>query len=234
MEAPKDQENDEIYQDADCKIPGYGDDGMHGYDVQEYLDLKALLTIERVKEIIGEILSTCEKQFEYQMIEFVMKKVLFENQLLRDSFLQEILDAAKISDYRVALQIYLNANKLTIAHLTPVCDEIEATVTYEADGDSKNRLERIIELGDVDLHVKQLSDTEQQTHLPRQENLQPENCAVFVKRLFVLTNEGIHVMKYIKPDLRCQDCAPHVFCPRGPTHDFIIRYEQIRTIVGFA
>jgi len=54
---------------------------------------KGVLSIERIKDIVGEIMGTCEKKMKYDIIEYIMKGVVYERKKLRESFLQEILNA---------------------------------------------------------------------------------------------------------------------------------------------
>ena len=55
--------------------------------MDDYLGRKGTLTIERIKDIVGEIMSTCEKKMKYEILEYIMKGVVFEKKKLRESFL---------------------------------------------------------------------------------------------------------------------------------------------------
>ena len=55
-------------------------------DIEEYLDVKGILTIERVKDIVGEIMSAT-KSFKYDILENIMKGVIFEGKVIRESFM---------------------------------------------------------------------------------------------------------------------------------------------------
>jgi hypothetical protein len=85
----------------------------------------------------------------------------------------------------------------------------------------------VLEVAEVDLNVmaKIQKREEQADRVPGK--------PVYVKRILVVTNCGLVVMKDIEASLRCPDCEPSKFCPRGPTIDFAIRYDQIDTIVSF-
>jgi len=48
---------------------------------------KGMLTIERIKDIVGEIMSTCTKKLNYEIIEYIMRGVVYEKKKLRESFL---------------------------------------------------------------------------------------------------------------------------------------------------
>lgn len=55
----------------------------------------------------------------------------------------------------------------------------------------------------------------------------------FVQRLFVLTNNGIQIMKTIPKSMQCSNCPVYKFCPTGPIQDFCIRFANIETIINF-
>mmetsp|Transcript_483 Transcript_483/g.484 ORF Transcript_483/g.484 Transcript_483/m.484 type:complete len:85 (+) Transcript_483:674-928(+) len=80
-----------------------------GVDVDEYMSIKGVLAIERVKDIVGEIMSSCQKHMKYHILEYIMKSVIFHKKRLRESFMQEILNAADNAEYRTELQAYLNS-----------------------------------------------------------------------------------------------------------------------------
>ena len=63
-------------------------------DIDEYLEVKGILTIERVKDIVGEIMSAT-KSFKFDILENIMKGVIFEGKVIRESFMQEILKSAE-------------------------------------------------------------------------------------------------------------------------------------------
>lgn len=73
-----------------------------------------MLTIERIKDIVGEIMSTCEKMLKYEILEYIMKGVVFEKKKLRESFLQEILNASGNASFANAIEVYINQNNMTI------------------------------------------------------------------------------------------------------------------------
>jgi len=64
------------------------------HNIEDYCEIKGTLTIERVKDIVGEIMCSCQKKMRYFILENIMKGVIFENKKLRESFMQEILTAA--------------------------------------------------------------------------------------------------------------------------------------------
>ena len=49
----------------------------------DYLDRKSALTIERIKDIVGEILCHCPDKMVYTILEYIMKGVIFEKKKLR-------------------------------------------------------------------------------------------------------------------------------------------------------
>ena len=68
------------------------------------MDLKGTLYIERIKDIIGELMASCQKGMKYQILETMMRCTIFDKKRLRSSFMQEILRAADNASYRIALQ----------------------------------------------------------------------------------------------------------------------------------
>ena len=62
-----------------------------------------MLTIERIKEIVAELVSTCPTAMEYEIINHLMQGVIFHGKMLRTSFMQEILSSAQDTMYRMAL-----------------------------------------------------------------------------------------------------------------------------------
>lgn len=50
---------------------------------KDYLDIKSALTIERIKDIVGEILCHCPEKMVYTILEYIMKGVIFEKKYLR-------------------------------------------------------------------------------------------------------------------------------------------------------
>lgn len=44
------------------------------------------------------------------------------------------------------------------------------------------------------------------------------------KRLFILTNKGIHVFRDIPESLKCQNCPANLFCPTGPVQEYCFRF----------
>lgn len=55
----------------------------------------------------------------------------------------------------------------------------------------------------------------------------------FKSRIFVLTNQNIQILKNLPAKFRCPKCPPQNFCPRGPTLDYIIDFEDIDGFVNF-
>ena len=68
----------------------------------------------------------------------------------------------------------------------------------------------------------------------------------FIKRMFLVTNIGILILKEVrflqrkkgKPEeweeKKCENkCPPHSFCPRGPTKEILIKFEEIESIINF-
>ena len=78
-------------------------DDPNAIDIEAYLSIKQVLTIERIKDIVGEIMTTCEKKMKYSILEKVMRSVVFDKKMLRESFMQEILIAAENARLRINL-----------------------------------------------------------------------------------------------------------------------------------
>lgn len=75
---------------------------------------KGILTIERIKDIVGEIMANCPKAMNYEIIEYIMRNVVYETKKLRESFLQEILHAHSHASFSSALESYININGFNI------------------------------------------------------------------------------------------------------------------------
>ena len=54
--------------------------------LEEYISLKGQLTIENVRDIIGLITASCAEKMEFEIVEYIMKGVVYENRRLRPSF----------------------------------------------------------------------------------------------------------------------------------------------------
>lgn len=85
-------------------------DDHHKYfiDIDDYLDNKGLMMIEKIKDIVGSIMGTCPNTMKYEILEVIMKGVIFEKKKLRDSFMQEILNSGQKTTYMLELEKYLN------------------------------------------------------------------------------------------------------------------------------
>lgn len=136
------EEKKEVAKDEEVPDPAF-----YGRNLEEYLGVKSVLTIERIKDIVGVIMGSCQKKMKYNIIETMMKGVIFENMCLRDSFMQEILDSAEQCEYKIALQTYLKINKISIEK--PPDGELM---------DWNERYLRIIEFFKVDLNLTIISD----------------------------------------------------------------------------
>ena len=75
-----DEEEDENEDDFD-------DPTKYGVDIEDYVGLKGTLTIERIKDIVGEVMSTCQAKLEYEILEYIIKGKVFESKVIRESFL---------------------------------------------------------------------------------------------------------------------------------------------------
>lgn len=84
-----DEESDEAGSDGSFKLShcGVDHDRMFGHNSSEYIEIKSLLTVERIKDIIGELVSACPKVMNFEILQYFMRGVIFENKKLRDSFM---------------------------------------------------------------------------------------------------------------------------------------------------
>ena len=46
----------------------YVDPTQYGQDIEAYMGLKGVLTIERIKDIVGEVMNTCAKTMRYEIL----------------------------------------------------------------------------------------------------------------------------------------------------------------------
>lgn len=209
----KKEESVQISEEEDeetCLNVGYEDGGdptRYGVDLEDYLGRKSLLNIERIKDIVGEIMSSCEKNMKYQILEYIMKGVVFDKKILRESFLQEILNACGSATFTTALEKYINDNGMTIQ----LSERKKAAARgEEIDEAEVIRHERIIQLAAVDINRtlyfsdKKLKEYKKKGTL-KKGSLHNSN---FLNRLFVMTNQGIQVMKNIPKANRCKTCQP--------------------------
>lgn len=89
----EDEEEEEKQQDNEDDDYEQYDETRYDLDMDDYAGLKGTLTIERIKDIIGEIMTSCEGQMQYEILQTIMVGVVFEKKQLRESFMQEILNA---------------------------------------------------------------------------------------------------------------------------------------------
>ena len=89
-----------------------GTDPIFGVNIEDYMSIKGTLTIERIKDIVGEIMSSCAGKMRFEILEVIMKGVIFENKKLRESFMQEILNSDQNTTYKTCLEREMNLNEL--------------------------------------------------------------------------------------------------------------------------
>ena len=107
-EEAKDQASDGIKGDDEEEE----DPTKYGVDIDEYTKVKGVLTIERIKDIVGEIMCHCQKKMKYEILQNIMKGVIYEKKKLRESFMQEVLNATDNASFRSALEQYIRENSL--------------------------------------------------------------------------------------------------------------------------
>jgi hypothetical protein len=115
---------------------------------------------------------------KYDILEYIMKGVVYHKKKLRESFMQEILNASVSAQFGNSIELYINRNNLTI---------------YKSSKDyqnplSEDRYERIIIFSPVDVNRTLIEFEEPNTVKPDTKALHNKNL---LNRLFVLTNQGI-------------------------------------------
>ena len=107
-EAPKEEEKVE-----EASEDNSDDDLNYGIDEEEYVSLKSTLNIERIKDIVAEIMSACQTM-EFDLLENIMKQVVFQKLKIRESFMQEMLLVQSIAEFRGGLEQYIFNNRLSV------------------------------------------------------------------------------------------------------------------------
>lgn len=219
-EAPKEEEKVE-----EASEDNSDDDLNYGIDEEEYVSLKSTLNIERIKDIVAEIMSACQTM-EFDLLENIMKQVVFQKLKIRESFMQEMLLVQSIAEFRGGLEQYIFNNRLSVNEFF----RIEKQTPF----DLESHRERIISLNRVDLNYKPIechTNMEQKTQ-EDDDIVSAENNS-FHPRLFLLVTQGILIMKELHPKLKCDSCSPEKFCPLGPNLVLAIKYEDIETVIKF-
>lgn len=111
IEVDEEQAGDE--EGESVKEEGAPDSGGEEEDLEDYMSLKGTLTIERIKDVVGEIMGSC-KDLKYEILNKIMRGVIFEQKRLRESFMQEILKAQENAVYKSSLEEYLLRRKYTV------------------------------------------------------------------------------------------------------------------------
>jgi hypothetical protein len=77
-------DEDEEEEEPETKVEEQNDDfenydeTRYDVDVDNYAGLKGTLTIERIKDILGEIMTSCEGRMKYEILQTIMVGVVFE------------------------------------------------------------------------------------------------------------------------------------------------------------
>lgn len=185
-----------------------------GTNMSDYIHVKNILYIEKIKDIVGLILAYCTKNMKYEVLEIIMRGVIFKKQKLRESFMQEILKASEEAEFENALQYYINHNDLTIDRYFH-----EHHVHWE----------RVYIVSFVDI-VNTVIDVDEGWTGPSVDKYIDNQL---YRRLFILTNKGLHLFREIPDDLRCHNCTASLFCPYGPEQERCIRFQDIRKLISF-
>lgn len=56
----------------------------------------------------------------------------------------------------------------------------------------------------------------------------------FYRRLLVLSNHGVQIMRDVEEKDKCNKCSKDKFCPRGPYQDVCIKFADIKSVINFA
>lgn len=72
----QDQDDEDSEEDSE-------DETKYGKDIEMYMGIKGVLTIERIKDVVGEIMNSCAKKMKYEILEKIMKGVIFEKKKVR-------------------------------------------------------------------------------------------------------------------------------------------------------
>lgn len=77
-------------------------------------DIKELEILDKTRDYIGELLgnfiATCGEDAKYRVLEFCKLGVIFENQILNNSYLQDVLNRSKSVLYSIELSRYMRKN----------------------------------------------------------------------------------------------------------------------------
>jgi len=228
-EETKDQASDGIKGDDEEEE----DPTKYGVNIDDYTKVKGVLTIERIKDIVGEIMCHCQKKMKYEILQNIMKGVIYEKKKLRESFMQEILNATDNASFRSALEQYIRENGLAFPpEAVPKRPKEPRPSRSEslAIAEDHSKRVRIIILSKVDLLDSSLNSKKQSSS-----KAESEGAPEFKNRLIVLTNQGILIMKNLPNGSKekCPKCPPQAFCPRGPKCLNSIRYEDVKSVINF-
>ena len=121
------------------------DDLNFGIDEEEYVVLKSTLNIERIKDIVAEIMSACQVM-EFELLESIMKSVVFAKMKIRESFMQDMLFVFMNAEFRGGLEQYIFHNKLSVNEFY--------RIGVQDPFDIESHRERIIDMNRVDINYK--------------------------------------------------------------------------------
>lgn len=203
-------------------------------DIEKYLDCKSILTIETIKDIVGVIMSSCQNKLSYDILETIMKGVVFEKKKLRESFMQEILNTGERTTVGVELEKHINVQNYNIELKI---QEQKAREEAEANpGEEPKPVkvvvphERVVSYSILDVNNTLVAEPGQSYDAIIDNEFRDVN---FKKRIFVLTTHRILILKNLPNRLRCPTCPDYKFCPRGPITEYAIHFPDIETIINF-
>ena len=126
---------------------------------------------------------------KYDILKSIVNGVVFEQKNLRESFMQEILLASDNTMYKNGLQRYLKRNAINVIEIPKVEWHPENPDDVEPKPKPQPFM-RILELTDSDLNVINMED----------KGATGGGRNQFVRRLFLVTNEGFLIMRNVSVD----------------------------------
>ena len=89
---------------------------MKGYggpkDLKGTIPINQILTIAKIKDSIAEVICHCKQHMQYELLQSMMRTIIFNKKPLRQSFIQETLKAVDNARIRIALENYINQNEI--------------------------------------------------------------------------------------------------------------------------
>lgn len=178
--------------------------------MEHYVEYKTDQLIHVIKDTLAEYLAIASRK-EFLFLEYVMQKQVYLKGNISHNFFQEMVRSQESATFRINMQKYINENAISTAEVVPQFVNNNGRVKqkpYIKDG-----IERVVDIVEADIGV--------QKHLTKKSEKMSDKKQPpinLVKRLFVLTNQGIQVMKPLDAMYECPKCKDtDPSCPTGPT-----------------